>query len=276
MPRECPDTPDETKSISRAKRRRAGAVFALLTASSMRYLLCLVAAAALSFPSLARAENDDGLELMVRPAYGSAGGGSPVVYAPQGGTLATSAGSVYSGTASPYGGGFVGDAWLGYRFSRFASIGVSGGFRSSSASAVNDGTTNLARSAWGAGPYVRGYAPTLFGFEGWLSVGAEYMHDEQTYDGTVSNVPVAFSLVHHGVAVPIGVGIDYRFLNVLGIGPSFFYAPVFAVAGCAGAQPQVAGYVGTNYCSNDSGPKITAANGYGVWSVGLDVRLTVF
>jgi hypothetical protein len=246
----------------------------------MRHLLrlsvCIAVGTVLSSPSFARAENNDGLEVMLRPAYGSAGGSSPVVYAPQGAALNAGIGDVYGGTASPYGGGFVGDAWLGYRFSRFASIGVSGGYRASSASAVNDGTTNLARSAWGVGPYVRAYAPTLFGFEGWLSVGAEYMHDEQTYDGTVANVPVAVSLVHHGVAVPIGVGIDYRFLDVLGVGPSFFYSPVVAVAGCAGAQPQAPGYAGTNYCSNDSGPKITAANGYGVWSVGLDVRVTVF
>ena len=114
---------------------------------------------------------------------------------------------------------------------------------------------------------------TVMGFEPWLSVGAEYMRDQQTSNPTISNVPVTFTLVHHGVAIPIGLGVDYRFLEVFGIGPSFFYTPVIAAAGCAGADAQ--GYVSTNYCTNST-PKITEANAYGVWSLGLDARVTLF
>lgn len=35
-------------------------------------------------------------------------------------------------------------------------------------------------------------------------------------------------------------------------------------------------YNSNNFCSNDSPPKLTAANGYGAWSVGLDLRVTLF
>jgi hypothetical protein len=240
---------------------------------------CALASVATS--SAAHAENDDGLELMVRPAIGSAGSGSPVVYAPDSGArLGGDPGKIWSGTASPYGAGFIGDAWLGYRFSRFASAGISAGTRSASTSAVDDGSTNLARSAWTIGPYVRGYAPTFLGFEPWLAIGAQYVHDTQSFDRPVmqglTSYPTTWTLTHHGVAVPIGIGVDYRFLELFGVGPSFMYSPVIPVAGCAKPEVHVTGASSNNFCSNDSSPKLTAANGYGVWSVGLDVRVTLF
>jgi hypothetical protein len=251
--------------------------------SPLRLFAAASAATAFASAPLAHADNDDGFEAMLRPAYGSAGGSSPVVYSPDpGASLAAGPGSIYGGSASPYGGGFAGDVWLGYRFSRFASVGVSGGYRGASTSPVDDGSTNLGRSAWSVGPYVRGYAPTIMGFEAWLSLGVEYVRDQQTFDRDVPAaptnlmIPATVTLLHHGVAVPIGVGIDYRFLEVFGVGPSFFYTPVFAVAGCAGVSAQVAGFTSSNDCSDSSPPKITAANGYGVWSVGLDVRVTLF
>ena len=250
-----------------------------------RLRACLLTAASLlaftATASSARAENDDGLEIMLRPAFGSAGSGSPVVYSPDSGArLSGDPGKIWGGTASPYGAGFVGDSWLGYRFSRFASAGISAGLRSSSASAVDDGSTNLTRSAWTIGPYVRGYAPTVLGFEPWLAVGAQYVRDTQTFDRPVvapqGTFPTTWTLAHHGVAVPIGSGVDYRFLELFGVGPSFMYTPVIPVAGCAKPDVHVAGAGANNFCSNDSSPKLTAANGYGVWSVGLDVRVTLF
>jgi hypothetical protein len=243
----------------------------------LRLLTLASAATALAVAPGARAENDDGVELMLRPAYGSAGGSSPVVYSPDpGARLSTDPGNIYGGSASPYGGGFVADAWLGYRFSRFASIGVAGGFRSASTSSVDDGSTHLARSAWSVGPYVRGYAPTVLGFEPWISIGVEYMRDQQTFDRPIATVPATWTLVHHGIALPLGVGFDYRFAEFFGVGPSFFYTPVFAVAGCASADAQVPGFTSNSFCSDGSPPKLTAANGYGVWSVGLDARVTLF
>lgn len=241
------------------------------------FLASGLAVATLAVAPRARAENDDGLEVMVRPAIGGAGGGSPVRFAPDSSVRVVGAdpGKIYDGTASPYGAGFVGDVWIGYRVSRFVSLGIAGGLRSPSASAVDDGTTNLTRFAWTVGPYVRGYAPTVLGFEPWLSVGAEYAHDTQSYDRSVGGVPAAWSLVHHGVAVPIGVGLDYRFLDVLGVGPSFIYTPVVAAGGCATMTATVPGYAGRDYCTGGQ-MKITEANGYGAWSVGLDVRATLF
>ena len=43
------------------------------------------------------------------------------------------------------------EVWLGYRVSRFVSLGIAGGLRSPSSSAVDDGTTNLTRLAWTVG-----------------------------------------------------------------------------------------------------------------------------
>ena len=236
-----------------------------------------LAVAALAVAPHARAENDDGLEVMVRPAIDGAGSGSPVRFAPDPSVRVVGAdpGKIYEGTASPYGAGFVGDVWVGYRVSRFVSLGVEGGMRSPSASAVDDGTTNLTRFAWSVGPYARAYAKALLGFEPWLSVGAQYMHDAQSYDRRVGAVPAAWSLVHHGVALPIGVGLDNRFLDVLGVGPSFMYTPVVAAGGCATITPTVPGYVGNEYCTGGQ-MKVTEANAYGAWSVGLDVRATLF
>ncbi len=52
-----------------------------------------------------------GLEVVLRPAYGSAGDESPVLYEPTGvvRTEPGAVGSVWAGTAKPYGGGFVVD-----------------------------------------------------------------------------------------------------------------------------------------------------------------------
>jgi hypothetical protein len=216
-----------------------------------------------------------GIELMARPAYGSAGAKSPVVYQPGQTRLADgAAGDIFSGVASPYGGGFVGDAYAGYRFLPILSAGLTAGIRSSSATAPSDGTTGLTRSAWRAGVYARAYLPLIPGFDPWASIGIGYMGDNQTYQRPVMGLIGTYKLTHNGIEVPLGVGLDYNLLPLLAVGPSFEYAVVSGAGGCL--KTSAPGAVGSSFCTDaDPSQKITAAKSYGVWSLGLDVRLTL-
>ena len=233
--------------------------------------------------SSARADDGDkGFEIMLRPAYGSAGTGSPVVFEPPSNVVVKGdPGKIWGGTASPYGGGFIGQAFLGYRAMKYLSVGLSVGYRKSSASSVDDGSTNLSRSAWSVGPYLRGYVPLIPVIDPWVSIGLSYMHDTQSYtrdvdvqfsNGATGKLPGDWTLEHHGVAVPLGVGFDYKILPMLAIGPSFEYAVVASAGGCAKVAVQG---VSQSQCT-DANPKLTTAKSYGVWSLGLDVRLTLF
>ncbi len=235
-----------------------------------------------TFATEARA-NQRGLELMVRTAYGSAPADSPVRYAPLTVLVPKVDVNLANGTDQPYGGGFVGSAFIGYRFASFMSVGLRGGYRGSAADKVNDGSTNVAREAWDAGFYLRAYPLAVVPKVGkyldpWISVGAIYTRDVQAFDKSVTasngaQVAAHWTLDHHAVAVPIGVGIDYRVLPMLSVGPSFEYAIAVPVAGCVAVS--ASGATGAKYCSGDPpGDQFMKANGYGVWSVGLQVRAT--
>jgi hypothetical protein len=256
----------------------------------MRQWLCssLLAVLVTAFSIAARAddaEHLDGLELMLRPAVGSGGATSPVRYAPQPGvTLSVDPGALLEGD-SPYGVGFVGQAFLGYRFHPVISAGLRGGLRSSSADDLDDDSKEVARKAWDAGFYLRGYA--LAWHEGlrrhldpWLAVGITYMRDTQTFVRPVptslgSSVPADWKLDHHAIAVPLSVGIDYRVLSMLSLGPSFEYTIATGKAACV--EVAASGFVTNEYCTDKSpGKEFLEARTYGVWSVGLDVKLTLF
>jgi hypothetical protein len=61
------------------------------------------------------------------------------------------------------------------------------------------------------------------------------MHEHQSYTTPVATtggtLPGAIDLVHYGVAIPVTVGVDYRFLKYFAVGPSFEYAQVIAADG---------------------------------------------
>ena len=212
---------------------------------------------------------DKGFEIMLRPAYGSAGSKSPVTKEDNipASAITPSPGQVFNGDASPYGGGFVGELSAGYRFLPFLSAGVAGGIRSASASTVDDGTTDLKRSAFTVGPYVRAYFFMVPVVEPWISIGVAYMSDEQTY----KRANVDWSLQHHGVAVPITVGVDYPIIDMLAIGPSFQYTTVAQAGGCLKGS---AGGTSVSECT-DAKIKIPKTDNYSVWSIGLNLRLTL-
>jgi len=220
-----------------------------------------------------------GPEIMIRPAYGSAGKSSPIVYAPTAtARLSGDAGKVYDGTGEPYGGGFIGDAYLGWKIIPYLSAGIGAGFRKSSASAPDDTIKDLARSAWSIGPYVRGYVPLIPAIDPWISIGIRYMSDTQTYSraSAFPGVNEKWTLHHHGIAIPIAIGIDYPVLPLLSIGPSFEYTIVSSAGGCAKVGADDPRFTSNSFCTDaDDRLKITSSKSYSVWSIGLDVRLSL-
>jgi len=223
-----------------------------------------------------------GFELMLRPSFGGAGSDSPIRHQPDPGTagLQGGAGQLMEG-ASPWSPGFVGQATVGYRFLPFLSAGLRGGIRTASGSNLAD-AQDLSRTAWDAGFYVRGYplagvASVSKYVDPWIGTGVTYMRDTQSAKTAVrtttgGTVMADYTLDHHAVAIPIAIGVDYRVTRFLSLGPSFEYTIASSVAGCASVK--FAGQ-GPTYCSSEEpGSRFIKANGYGVWTAGLDAKLT--
>lgn len=217
------------------------------------------------------------LEVNLRPAYGSAGSTSPVAYEPAGLLRVNPPGSIWDGSASPYGSTVILQGGLGLR-TKYVSVGIGGGTRSESADAPDSSLTDVSRSAWFVGPYVRGYIPMVPIVDPWIGLGVQYMADTQKYKGPVAtgtgSMTADWTLEHHGVAVPITIGVDYTIAKMFSIGPSFEYALVFPAGACA--KVNAANLASASFCADESDQKrVTAAKGYGVWSLGLNLRLTV-
>jgi hypothetical protein len=214
-----------------------------------------------------------GLEVVLRPGYGSAGDTSPVRYEASPGNPNMQASAIWKGTAKPYGGGFVLDGAVGYRPYSFVSLGLTGGWRTSTASSsIPNELTGVSRSGLQVGFYGRGYLPVtglLSDFDPWASVGVNYVYDKQTYNQSTTAPTGLVSLTHHGVGIPLSLGIDYRILPLLAVGPSFQYEIVTAEGACM-IPPGSEGH----QCSDaDSSMRVTAAKNYQVWSIGLELRL---
>ena len=253
------------------------------------FLPCLLAFFSLAIPASAfGAESTDpaakpldglkGFEISLRPAVGAAPSDSPVKFEPDAGTqVQGNPGGLLTGQ-KPWGPGFVGDAMIGYRFIPQLSAGLRAGIRTASSEDLSDGSKNLSRFGYDAGFYVHAYP--LAGIEGisryvdpWVGVGVGYGHDSQKFQFPVSNVTADIAVTHHAVVIPIGIGADYRLTKFLSLGPSFEYKIASAVAGCV--ETSASGFAGTTYCSNSSpGETFVKAHTYGVWSAGLDARMT--
>ncbi len=262
--------------------------FALVSASSVAFAEAPVVADS-SNGSLANTPRTGeraptGLELMVRPGIGASSAGSPLVFTPSNRVVFRDPGGIFDGTASPYSAGFTGDAFVGGRFARWGSVGLRGGLRTFSAKAPADGTEALSRTSWNAGLYARAYLEPLThklvpNLDPWVSVGVAYSRDVQSYrrpvPTTVGAIVTDWTLDHHSVAVPLGVGVDYRIWSRVAVGPSFEYTPVFGLAGCTtigGGNLSTA-----TVCSTETnGVKVSEARNYGAWTAALDVRVTLF
>jgi opacity protein-like surface antigen len=223
------------------------------------------------------------LELMVRPTLGGAGGSSLVHIDP---SVPGSTSKVFNGTASPYGASFGVGAEIGFRFHPVIAAGLRADFSKVSATAPSDGTTDLSRSRQSAGLYLRAYPLALTPsvrkhIDPWVSTGAVYMRDAQSYNlpaatSTGGAVDSSVKLTHHGVGIPIALGVDYRVTRAISIGPSFEYTFLVPIAGCA--SQTAAGYQGNEICSggNSASSKAVIADATGAWTAGLDLRFTPF
>ncbi len=224
-----------------------------------------------------------GFEIMLRPSFGGAPSDSPIRFAPTNGVqLQGDPGALMKG-AAPWGSGFVGQAYIGYRFVPFLSAGLRAGFRNASGSNLSDGSSNLSRSAWDAGLYARFYpaafAPSVSKYiDPWVSAGVGYARDTQTFDQNLAvsgggSVKGHVALDHHAISIPLGIGIDYRVTKFLSVGPSFELAINNPIVGCA--ETTASGFSGTTYCSNTSpGKDFVKAETYMAWNAGLDVKAT--
>jgi hypothetical protein len=258
----------------------------LTVTSFFAVLLASASASAESTPASAPASDDPtaglkGFELMLRPSFGGASSDSPVRFQPSANVVGDP-GALLQG-AKPWGPGFVGQASVGYRFLRHVGAGLRGGIRTASSSSISDGSSNLSRFGWDAGFYVRAYP--LAGVESiakyvdpWIGTGIGYMHDSQILKRNLAvgsqTVTADETLQHHAVAIPFAIGVDYRVARVFSVGPSFEYTLASAVVGCA--KTEAAGFQPSSYCSNgdNAADKAIKANSYGVWSAGLDAKVT--
>jgi len=90
----------------------------------------------------------------------------------------------------------------------------------------------------------------------------------------LGDIAMPITLTHHGVGLPVAIGLDYKVLPFLAVGPAFCYQQVFAVTGCMDTHPTQPNLIGAGYCSTDDSKKrITSAESYGVWSLQLELRL---
>lgn len=222
------------------------------------------------------------LELMVRPTVGGAGSGSMVTI-PAG--IPGNNSRIFDGSASPYGASYGVGAQLGFRFHPVISAGFRGDLSTVSATSPTDGTTDLSRSRQSAGFYTRGYPLALNEsvrkyIDPWFATGVVYMHDTQNFHlpaATTAGTKVdsTVKLEHHGVGIPLAIGVDYRVTRFLSIGPSFEYTFLVPIAGC-GTQSAL-GQTAEN-CSGGSGggSKLIVAESTGAWTAGLDIRFTPF
>ena len=263
---------------------------------SIRFLVStLFASSALLVPALALAGEPSaeqpkadspsaglkGFELMLRPSFGGAPSDSPVRFTPNK-SFVGDPGALMQG-ASPWGYGFVGQASVGYRFVPFLSAGLRGGFRSASGTDLSDGSTNLSRTGWDAGAYVRFY-PAVFAesvskyIDPWVSAGISYQHDQQSFQRGIpasngANVQADWSIEHHAVSIPLAIGVDYRVAKFLSVGPSFEAAINNPIAGCL--TTSAPGFAGSTYCSNsEPGKQFIKADTYVAWNAGLDAKVT--
>lgn len=218
------------------------------------------------------------LELMVRPTLGGAGGGSLVRPGPN---LQRTTSRVLDGSASPYGASFGVGAEVGFRFHPLVSAGLRADLATVSATAPNDGTTDLSRSRQSAGFYMRAYPLALNEsvrkhLDPWIATGIAYMHDAQNFHMPFSNagttLDATMKLEHHGVGIPLAFGVDYRLTRAISVGPSFEYTLLVPIAGCATVS--VAGQ-GNDFCSGGTSNAIVAES-TGAWTAGLDIRFTPF
>lgn len=233
-----------------------------------------------SSPALA-AEKDDaqrpssdahlrGLELTVRPTFGGVGGDAPVTVRDRDAPLALQSGSSAYKWAAGVG------AQIGWRFHPFVSAGLRADYASVGTEDVSGLAKDLSREAMGAGLYARIYPlatneSVRRHVDPWLSVGAGYARDVVSFKWTERATTFDIEAQRHAIAIPIGIGFDYRATEWFSVGPSFEYVLVNPVAGCLKAS---VGARSEQTCTESSNDLV--ASSAGAWNGGITLRVTPF
>jgi hypothetical protein len=219
-----------------------------------------------------------GVEIALRPTIGGVGADSPVTADASSGN----APAVFRSGSAPFGLAAGVSTQVGWRFHPLVSAGFRFDLGRVSADSPNDGTKELERETMGAGLYSRIYPLALNEtmrrhFDPWLGVGAAYAHDVVTFTQptptNAGNVDVKYQADRHAIAIPLGIGIDYRATEWLSIGPSFEYVLMDPIVGCVKAS--TAGLPEEKICSDD-GKNGLVASSAGAWNAGLMLRVTPF
>jgi hypothetical protein len=218
-----------------------------------------------------------GLEVMLRPTLGSAGGESPIIASPDSSKVP---GALRTGSGA-YGAALGAGAQLGVRFHPIISAGLRADIGTVSATAPSDGTQNLSRGWQTAGLYARAYPlamnESLRRFiDPWIATGIVYAHDSQTFDrqeGSTRKVDATWRADTHGIGIPVGVGMDFRMTKWLSGGPSFEYLFMNPLGGCVTATP--AGGKEEKVCTSD-GDNGLKTQTLSAWNFGLTLRATPF
>jgi opacity protein-like surface antigen len=212
-----------------------------------------------------------GLELVLRPTIGSAGEDAPVTIADRDAPFA-----LQPGMGMFKWGAGVG-AQVGWRFHPFVSAGIRADIARMTTEDVSGQARDLSRSTTNAGLYTRIYPFAMNEsirrhVDPWLGVGVGYGRDVVSFGYTEKAASFEIEATRHAIAIPIGIGIDYRATQWLSVGPSFEYVLMNPIAGCLQAS---SGAASQTVCSGEGDSKLVAST-TGAWNAGVMLRVTPF
>jgi len=179
-----------------------------------------------------------------------------------------------AGLGATFDGGPVARLFGGYRFLEgLVSIGVSGRARVTTAEHVR-GVDYDPRVGLALGPYLRVYPLRTRTFEAWASIGLEYAVERLTYRRPQDD---EIHLTHHGLGIPLSIGIDYRASPAVAIGPTFQLTHVHPLSACYDGPPltNLDPNLGTSLDEGCTKGWSIEAQPYTTWSVSLGARFTL-
>jgi hypothetical protein len=195
-------------------------------------------------------------------------------------------GDILRGRENPYGLEPLGIViTAGYRFFPWLSVGAF--FTYASFDSLDgtdtgdyvDSTSQLQRQLWTLGAYGRYYFTQFHRrLQPWVELGIGYSDDNASYVRGATQATngqpetAAYYLEEKGIVTRLTAGLDWRLAPVFAVGPWASYERIIPLSGCVevdvDAESPVPGI--PNTCSSP-----VQANGYGVVSGGIFVKLTI-
>ena len=236
-----------------------------------------------------------GIEVEVRLGFMLPDGSSPV-QAPNLYHSPISVGDILSGREHPYGMDPLGILVVaGYRLFPWLSVGAFFSYASFNAldgtdtgdylDAMGGNTSQLERQMWTAGLYGRYYFTQFHHrLQPWLELGLGYSDDNANYIHLGPQAPSGpeqenMLLEEKGLVARLTAGLDWRLAPVFAVGPWVAYERVVPISGCVevdiAVDPNASGPNPDASTPNTCGGNTIQANGYGVVSGGIFLKLTV-